>query len=88
MQTTPPFNTTPHPGPPHTPRMSDEPINPKTQAEESCKPKCIKTWEIYEQCAERIEGKKGAHCQGPYLDYWKCIDQCALPKFWNKIEGR
>eukprot|EP00461_Guttulinopsis_vulgaris_P002161 UN02162 len=68
--------------------MSDEPVNPKKAAEEQCHPTCIKPWEIYEQCAVRIEGKKGAHCQGYYLDYWKCIDQCALPKWWPKIEGK
>lgn len=65
--------------------MSDEPTNPKIEAEEFCVPKCQVPWAEYEKCVTRIDGKPGKHCQGYYLDYWKCIDVCALPIYSKKI---
>ena len=34
----------------------DDPVDPKTQIEEVCKPKCEAFLKAYEACAERIEG--------------------------------
>jgi ubiquinol-cytochrome c reductase subunit 6 len=65
--------------------MSDEPSNPKVAAEELCKPKCQEPWKTYLQCQDRIEGQNGKHCQGYYLDFWHCVDKCALPIYTKKI---
>jgi len=68
--------------------MSDEVeiVDPKVVAEEECKPACVKYEDIYNQCAKRIEGQEGKHCTGYALDWWKCIDQCAAPKYFPKLK--
>lgn len=67
--------------------MSDEePVNPKLVAEEQCKPQCPAQWKEYEKCVARIEGKPGKHCQGYYLEFWHCVDKCALPIYWKELK--
>jgi len=65
--------------------MSDEPTNPKFEAEEQCKPKCLQPWIEYEKCVQRIEDKPGKNCNGYYIDFWHCVDKCALPIYSKKI---
>jgi ubiquinol-cytochrome c reductase subunit 6 len=58
----------------------DDPVDPKTQIEELCKPKCEAFQKLYDACVERIAddetGEK--HCTGQYFDLWQCIDHCAV----------
>jgi ubiquinol-cytochrome c reductase subunit 6 len=58
----------------------DDPVDPKTQIEELCKPKCEAFLKAYEACAERIEGDETGekHCTGQYFDFWSCVDHCAV----------
>lgn len=67
--------------------MSDtEFIDPKKVAEESCREPCTKPFTIYQECAKRIEGKEGQHCTGFAMDYWKCVDACATPKYFHLLK--
>lgn len=52
--------------------------DPKPQLEEACKVECVKEWQAYKDCAERIKSDATgeAHCTGWAFDYWKCIDKC------------
>ena len=58
----------------------DDPVDPKLQIEELCKPKCEAFLKAYEACAERIEGDETGekHCTGQYFDFWSCVDHCAV----------
>ncbi|OAE27544.1 hypothetical protein AXG93_2225s1050 [Marchantia polymorpha subsp. ruderalis] len=72
------------------PRSDDaeDPVDPKPEIEENCKPKCVKQLLQYQACTKRVEdddtGSK--HCTGQYFDYWGCIDKCAATKLFNKLK--
>ena len=57
----------------------EDPVDPKQQIEEQCKPKCEAFEKAYQQCCERIEGDESGekHCTGQYFDFWQCVDKCA-----------
>ncbi|KAK3031534.1 hypothetical protein RJ639_036048, partial [Escallonia herrerae] len=59
-------------------RADDEPVDPKKYLEESCKPKCVKSYLDYQACAKRVETDETGHkhCTGQYFDYWHCVDKC------------
>ncbi|GBG72064.1 hypothetical protein CBR_g10999 [Chara braunii] len=65
----------------------EEPVDPKAEIEESCKPKCVKQLLQYQACVERVEkdetGEK--HATGQYFDYWACVDKCTAPKLFGKL---
>lgn len=68
--------------------MSDEdPVDPKIQLEEDCKPQCVKSLLAYQACAERIQSDETgeAHCTGQYFDYYACIDKCVAPVLFTKL---
>ncbi|KAJ9511761.1 hypothetical protein QJQ45_022634, partial [Haematococcus lacustris] len=52
--------------------------DPKPQIEEECKAHCVKEWQAYKACAERIKSDTTgqAHCSGQYFDFWHCVDHC------------
>ena len=58
--------------------IGDEQPDPKTAVDAKCanSMECQKKYIEYERCAERIEGKAGAHCTGVYMDYVHCVDSC------------
>lgn len=65
--------------------------DPKPEIEEGCKVECLKAWNEYKACAERIKnephGHGGpAHCTGQYFDYWACIDKCAAPRLFARLK--
>ncbi|CAI7868236.1 unnamed protein product [Closterium sp. NIES-54] len=66
----------------------DEPVDPKPEIEEGCRPKCVKQLLAYEACVKRIEGDETGekHCTGQYFDYWACIDKCAAPKIFAQLK--
>ncbi|CAI5467246.1 unnamed protein product [Closterium sp. Yama58-4] len=66
----------------------DEPVDPKPEIEEGCRPKCVKQLLAYEACVKRIEGDETGekHCTGQYFDYWACIDKCAAPKIFSQLK--
>ncbi|XP_058191861.1 cytochrome b-c1 complex subunit 6-1, mitochondrial [Rhododendron vialii] len=69
--------------------MSDEePVDPKKELEEACKPKCVKSLIDYKKCVERIQGDESGHkhCTGQYFDFWGCIDKCVAPKLFVKLK--
>jgi ubiquinol-cytochrome c reductase subunit 6 len=68
--------------------MSDteELIDPKKVAEAACHEPCLKPFNIYQECAKRVAGVEGKHCTGYYMDYWKCVDHCATPKYFHKLK--
>lgn len=69
--------------------MSDEePVDPKHEVEESCKPKCVKPLLQYQACVKRIEQDESGHkhCTGQYFDYWHCVDKCAAHKIFEKLK--
>jgi len=66
--------------------MSDEPVDPRPEIEEKCKPGCAKYWKEYEACAERVQQKGEGHCSGQYFDFYHCIDHCAAPKIFKTIK--
>eukprot|EP00240_Pyramimonas_obovata_P019041 CAMPEP_0118933272 /NCGR_PEP_ID=MMETSP1169-20130426/11860_1 /TAXON_ID=36882 /ORGANISM="Pyramimonas obovata, Strain CCMP722" /LENGTH=69 /DNA_ID=CAMNT_0006876011 /DNA_START=82 /DNA_END=291 /DNA_ORIENTATION=+ len=69
--------------------MSDEePVDPKPEIEEACKPRCVKALLAYQACAERIESDETgeAHCTGQYFDYYSCIDKCAASTLFSKLK--
>ncbi|XP_057830893.1 cytochrome b-c1 complex subunit 6-1, mitochondrial [Cryptomeria japonica] len=69
--------------------MSDEePVDPKHEIEESCKPKCVKPLLQYQACVKRIEADETGHkhCTGQYFDYWHCIDKCSANKLFEKLK--
>ncbi|BBN09837.1 ubiquinol-cytochrome c reductase subunit 6 [Marchantia polymorpha subsp. ruderalis] len=67
---------------------AEDPVDPKPEIEENCKPKCVKQLLQYQACTKRVEdddtGSK--HCTGQYFDYWGCIDKCAATKLFNKLK--
>ncbi|CAD5169317.1 unnamed protein product [Musa acuminata subsp. malaccensis] len=67
-------------------RSDREPIDTKQYLEETCKPKCVCPLHAYHPCVERIkEDETGhKHCTGQYFDYWMCIDNCVVPKVFDK----
>ena len=73
--------------------MDDEdPVDPRPDLEEACKPKCAKFVTAYEGCVGRVEKDTTgeAHCTGQYFDFWHCIDHCVssralLPPFPHAI---
>uniref|UniRef100_A0A061R170 Cytochrome b-c1 complex subunit 6 n=1 Tax=Tetraselmis sp. GSL018 TaxID=582737 RepID=A0A061R170_9CHLO len=69
--------------------MSDEdPVCPKPELEEKCKPSCVKALVEYQACVERIEKDTTgeAHCTGQYFDYWSCIDKCAAAPLFAQLK--
>ncbi|GBG32669.1 Cytochrome b-c1 complex subunit 6 [Hondaea fermentalgiana] len=66
--------------------MSDDPVDPRPEIEEACKPGCQKYWKEYEACAERVQAKGEGHCSGQYFDFYHCIDACAAPKVFKTVK--
>ncbi|KAF5837872.1 ubiquinol:cytochrome c oxidoreductase 8 kDa subunit [Dunaliella salina] len=72
--------------------MSDNAVyteeDQKPQIEEECKPHCVKQWQEYKACVERIQGDTTgqAHCSGQYFDFWHCVDHCAAPKIFSRLK--
>lgn len=66
----------------------DDPVDAKPEIEEKCRPTCSKFWGEYEACITRVEKDTTgeAHCSGQYLDFWKCIDKCAIPKLFATLK--
>ncbi|KAH7836061.1 hypothetical protein Vadar_032372 [Vaccinium darrowii] len=66
----------------------EEPVDPKKELEEACKPKCVKHLLEYKKCVKRIEGDESGHkhCTGQYFDLWGCIDKCVAPKLFTKLK--
>eukprot|EP00249_Psilotum_nudum_P006522 c19844_g1_i1 orf=171-386(+) len=66
---------------------ADELVDPKPEIEELCKPKCVKQWLEYQACAKRVEEDETGHkhCTGQYFDYWGCVDKCAAPTLFAKL---
>lgn len=56
--------------------MSDEPVDPRIEVEEQCKPQCAKLFSVYTECAERVEQKGEGDCTGQYFDFLRCMDKC------------
>ncbi|CAI5490379.1 unnamed protein product, partial [Closterium sp. Naga37s-1] len=67
----------------------DEPVDPKPEIEEGCRPKCVKQLLAYEACVKRIEGDETGekHCTGQYFDYWACIDKCRRKWIAEQMHG-
>ena len=66
--------------------MDDEdPVDPRPDLEEACKPKCAKFVTAYEGCVGRVEKDTTgeAHCTGQYFDMWGCIDKCVAPNLFK-----
>lgn len=66
----------------------DEIVDIKPDIEEACRPGCSKLWASYEACVARAKKDTTgeAHCTGQYLDFWKCIDKCAVPKVFATLK--
>ena len=66
----------------------EDPVCPKPEVEEACKPKCINALMEYEACVKRIESDTTgeAHCTGQYFDYFSCIDACAAKPLFDKLK--
>ncbi|GAV81145.1 UCR_hinge domain-containing protein, partial [Cephalotus follicularis] len=59
-------------------RADEEPVDQKKLLEEACKPKCVRSYLEYVECAKRVKVDESGHkhCTGQYFDYWSCIDKC------------
>ncbi|XP_038986642.1 cytochrome b-c1 complex subunit 6-like [Phoenix dactylifera] len=69
--------------------MADEElVDPKKYLEERCQPRCVKALYEYRECVKRIQDDETGHkhCTGQYFDYWKCVDQCAAEKLFDKLK--
>ena len=66
----------------------EEPVNPRPEIEEACRPQCVKPMLEYEKCATRIaDDQTGeAHCTGQYFDMLECLDRCVAPKLFAKLK--
>lgn len=66
----------------------DEPVDIRPEVEEKCRTTCVKQWALYEACVSRVKKDTTgeAHCSGQYLDFWKCVDLCAIPKVFEKLK--
>ena len=40
----------------------------------------------YERCSERIAAKGSGQCAGQYMDYIKCVDECASAKLFSALK--
>lgn len=56
--------------------MSDNLCSLRKELDEQYHESCVKQWDAYEACGERIKASKeeGANCEGWYHDYLKCLD--------------
>jgi len=68
--------------------MDEDPVDPRIEIEEACKPSCTKAWSEYEKCLERMKKDTTgeAHCTGQYLDFWHCLDKCSASKIWSRLK--
>jgi len=70
-------------------RMDEDPVDPKPQIEEKCKPKCANQWGLYQGCVERLAklppGSEKT-CIGTYYDYQACLDKCVMPKLFHMLK--
>eukprot|EP00199_Chlamydomonas_sp_CCMP681_P008246 CAMPEP_0119104254 /NCGR_PEP_ID=MMETSP1180-20130426/2509_1 /TAXON_ID=3052 ORGANISM="Chlamydomonas cf sp, Strain CCMP681" /NCGR_SAMPLE_ID=MMETSP1180 /ASSEMBLY_ACC=CAM_ASM_000741 /LENGTH=69 /DNA_ID=CAMNT_0007088955 /DNA_START=100 /DNA_END=309 /DNA_ORIENTATION=+ len=60
----------------------------KPEIEEHCKAHCVKEWQLYQACVERIKADTTGtkHCSGQYFDFWHCVDHCAAPKIFENLK--
>ena len=63
-----------------------EAIDTKPAVDKSCEPGCVSVWETYKKCEARIEEKGRGECSGYYMDYFKCIDKCAVKKLFKTLD--
>jgi len=57
----------------------------KAAIDQKCHPKCTTVWEVYKACETRIEEKAQGNCAGFYMDYFKCIDKCAVKTLFKEL---
>ncbi len=67
-------------------QSGSDPVDPKIELDKKCHQPCVKHWDEYQKCTERIAKKGSGTCEPWMMDYWTCVDKCTAPKLFAQLK--